>query len=66
MEAGLTVARMLRPILLNAGGSCGSAMVAAVKVAKRMSEGQRVVVMLPDSTRNYMTKFLSDDWMVSC
>jgi cystathionine beta-synthase len=30
-----------------------------------MKEGERMVVLLPDSVRNYMTKFLSDDWMVS-
>lgn len=28
-----------------------------------MKEGQRIVVVFPDSFRNYMTKFLSDDWM---
>merc|ERR1712228_888836 len=28
------------------------------------AEGKRVVVLLPDSIRNYMTKFLSDDWMI--
>lgn len=29
-------------------------MVAAVKVAKELKEGQRCVVILPDSIRNYM------------
>jgi len=28
-----------------------------------LGEGHRVVIILPDSIRNYMTKFLSDDWM---
>uniref|UniRef100_S4RMK0 CBS domain-containing protein n=1 Tax=Petromyzon marinus TaxID=7757 RepID=S4RMK0_PETMA len=46
-----------------AGGSSGSAMVAAVEAAKSLREGQRCVVLLPDSIRNYMTKFLSDHWM---
>ena len=27
------------------------------------AKGKRVVILLPDSIRNYMTKFLSDDWM---
>ena len=27
-------------------------------------KGKRVVILLPDSIRNYMTKFLSDDWMI--
>ena len=39
-------------------------MSAAVKAAKSLGAGKRCVVILPDSTRNYMTKFLSDDWMI--
>lgn len=38
-------------------------MWAAVEAAKELKEGQRCVVILPDSVRNYMTKFLSDEWM---
>uniref|UniRef100_W5LZ39 Cystathionine beta-synthase n=1 Tax=Lepisosteus oculatus TaxID=7918 RepID=W5LZ39_LEPOC len=45
------------------GGSSGSAMAAAMKAAKELEEGQRCVVILPDSIRNYMSKFLSDKWM---
>uniref|UniRef100_A0A671ND33 Cystathionine beta-synthase n=1 Tax=Sinocyclocheilus anshuiensis TaxID=1608454 RepID=A0A671ND33_9TELE len=45
------------------GGSSGTAMAAAVHVAKELKEGQRCVVILPDSIRNYMSKFLSDKWM---
>ena len=32
--------------------------------ARDLPEGARVVVILPDSVRNYMTKYLSDDWMI--
>ncbi|KAM4887484.1 cystathionine beta-synthase isoform 2-T2 [Thomomys bottae] len=46
------------------GGSSGSAMAAAVKAARELREGQRCVVILPDSVRNYMSKFLSDRWML--
>ncbi|PRD31464.1 UNVERIFIED_CONTAM: Cystathionine beta-synthase [Trichonephila clavipes] len=45
------------------GGSSGSALNAALKVAKNLKEGQRCVVILPDGVRNYMTKFLMDSWM---
>lgn len=45
------------------GGSSGSAMVAALKVAKTLDASKRVVVILPDNVRNYLTKFLSDKWM---
>ncbi|CAG2171916.1 unnamed protein product [Oppiella nova] len=46
------------------GGSSGSAVVAAMKAAKELREDQRCVVILPDGVRNYMTKFLDDNWMV--
>lgn len=48
----------------NVGGSCGAAMSAAVKAAQELKEGQRCVVLLPDGLRNYMSKFLSDQWMM--
>ena len=35
-----------------------------VKAAKKLKAGQRCVVILADSVRNYMTKFLNDDWMI--
>lgn len=36
------------------GGSSGSAMSVAMRAAKDLKEGQRCVVILPDSVRNYM------------
>lgn len=35
----------------------------AVKAAASLKEGQRCVVLLPDNIRNYITKFVSDQWM---
>lgn len=46
------------------GGSCGAAMSVAVKAAQELKAGQRCVVLLPDGLRNYMSKFLSDQWMM--
>uniref|UniRef100_A0A452VP07 Cystathionine beta-synthase n=1 Tax=Ursus maritimus TaxID=29073 RepID=A0A452VP07_URSMA len=46
------------------GGSAGSAVSVAVKADQELQEGQRCVVILPDSVRNYMSKFLSDKWML--
>jgi len=63
-ESFLMSRRMIREEGLLCGGSCGSAMVAAVKAAKKLGKGQRCVVLLADSTRNYMTKFLEDSWMI--
>ncbi|XP_052403045.1 cystathionine beta-synthase a [Carassius gibelio] len=63
-EESFAIARMLiRDEGLLCGGSSGTAMAAAVKFAKELKEGQRCVVILPDSIRNYMSKFLSDKWM---
>ncbi|KAJ8351508.1 hypothetical protein SKAU_G00229840 [Synaphobranchus kaupii] len=63
-EDSFAMSRMLiRDEGLLCGGSSGTAMSAAVKVAKELKEGQRCVVILPDSIRNYMSKFLSDKWM---
>jgi cystathionine beta-synthase len=48
------------------GGSSGSAVIGAIEAAKKhgiINKGQRIVVLLPDGVRNYMTKFLSDVWM---
>ena len=38
-------------------------MWAALQAAKDLKEGQNCVIVLADSVRNYMTKYLSDDWM---
>ncbi len=56
--------RLLREEGLLCGGSSGSALVGAIKIAHNLPEDKRVVVLLPDSIRNYMTKHLSDDWML--
>ena len=45
------------------GGSSGAAMSVAVEAAKGLKKGQKCVVILPDSVRNYMTKFLNDQWL---
>jgi len=55
--------RLIREEGILCGGSSGSAMWAAIQVAKSLKKGQRVVVLFADSVRNYMTKFLNDDWM---
>lgn len=46
-----------------AGGSSGAALAATLKAAKDLPAGKKVVVILPDGIRNYMTKFVTDNWM---
>jgi len=57
--------RLIKEEGLLCGGSCGSAMVAALKSATKLSLNQKCLVILPDGIRNYMTKFPNDDWMRS-
>ncbi|XP_066591815.1 cystathionine beta-synthase isoform X2 [Prorops nasuta] len=60
----LNAARMLiNQEGLLCGGSSGAALSVAVKLAKDLPADKRVVVLLPDGLRNYMTKFVSDTWM---
>ena len=62
-EAFSTARSLISKEGLLIGGSCGSAMFAALKAAKSLKKGQNCLVILPDSIRNYMRKFLSDEWM---
>src|SRR5688572_11282172 len=55
--------QLIRQEGLLCGGSSGAAVWAALQVAKDMKPGQRVVVILSDSIRNYLSKFVSDSWM---
>ncbi|KAJ2803354.1 cystathionine beta-synthase [Coemansia helicoidea] len=55
--------RLIRLEGLLCGGSSGGAVWAAVQAARELGPGKRVVTLLPDSVRNYMSRFLNDDWM---
>lgn len=45
-----------------AGGSSGMALHGALQVAKKLKSGC-VVVIFPDSGRNYLSKFYNNEWM---
>src|ERR1700743_3557150 len=47
------------------GGSCGMAVVAALKVAEEAGPDSLVVVLLPDGGRGYLSKIFNDAWMSS-
>lgn len=59
----LMARRLVKEEGLLTGGSSGGAVWAALQAATRLQKGQRCVVILPDSIRNYLTKFVDDDWM---
>ena len=45
------------------GGSSGGAVWAAVQAASHLKKGDKCLVILPDSIRNYLSKFVDDEWM---
>jgi cystathionine beta-synthase len=55
--------RLAREEGLLVGGSCGMAVVAALRVAARGDADDVIVVLLPDSGRGYLSKIFNDDWM---
>lgn len=54
---------LMRDEGLLVGGSSGAAMWGALQAAKTLSKGQKCLVILPDSIRNYMSKFANNEWM---
>jgi cystathionine beta-synthase len=60
--------RLTREEGILAGGSCGTALVAAREVVRELTETDGgheaiVVVLLPDGGRNYLSKVYNDEWM---
>lgn len=55
--------RLIRREGLLVGGSSGSAVWASIEIGRKYGPDKRIVTLLPDSVRNYMTKFLDDQWM---
>ncbi len=62
-DSFLMARRVIREEGMLVGGSSGSAVWAALQAAKELKAGQKCVVVLPDSIRNYLTKFPDDAWM---
>ncbi|HUS17982.1 MAG TPA: cystathionine beta-synthase [Chloroflexia bacterium] len=59
----LTARRVTREEGILIGGSGGTAMWAALQVAKDLDESKTIVVLLPDTGRGYLSKVFNDDWM---
>ncbi|BCA97122.1 cystathionine beta-lyase [Legionella antarctica] len=58
-----TARQLIRDEGLLVGGSCGAAMWGALQAAKSLGKGKKCLVILPDSIRNYLSKFANDEWM---
>ena len=55
--------RLIKEEGLLVGGSSGGAVWAALQCAQQLDSGQKCLVLLPDSIRNYLSKFVNDEWM---
>jgi cystathionine beta-synthase len=63
-ESFLMTRRLMAEEGLFVGGSCGLAVVAAVRAARGLPKDAVVVVLLPDTGRNYVSKVFDDDWVL--
>jgi cystathionine beta-synthase len=62
-DSFLMTRRLAAEEALLVGGSCGMAVVAALRVAEHAAPDDIIVVLLPDGGRGYLSKVFSDDWM---
>ena len=62
-ESFLMARRLINEEGLLVGGSSGAVVWGALRAAKNLKKGQKCIAILPDNIRNYLSKFVSDDWM---
>jgi cystathionine beta-synthase len=63
-ESFLWARRLAREEGILAGGSAGTTVYAAHQLAQRLGPGKRVLMMIPDSGRSYLSKIYDDNWML--
>jgi len=63
-DSFLTARRLAREEGILAGGSAGTTIWAALQVAERLGPGAQILTMIPDTGRNYLSKFFDDNWML--
>jgi cystathionine beta-synthase len=59
----LVARRITREEGILVGGSSGTALHAAIEVARDLDEAKTIVVIFPDTGRNYLSKLYSETWM---
>ena len=62
-ESFLMTRELLTKEGIYAGGSCGSAVVGAIRYAESLDNPERILVILPDSGNRYASKIYNDNWM---
>lgn len=55
--------RLVREEGILVGGSSGTAVAAALEVAKRLKKEDLIVVLLPDTGRSYLSTVFNDEWI---
>src|SRR3989440_8307570 len=63
-DSFLTARRLAREEGILAGGSGGTSVWAMLEIAQRFGPEARILTMVPDSGRNYLSKFYDDNWML--
>src|SRR5919202_5538351 len=63
-DSFVTARRMAREEGLLIGGSGGTAVHAALQVARQLGVGKTVATLVPDSGRAYLSKFYDDNYMI--
>ncbi len=64
-ESFLMTRQLMREEGLFVGGSCGMAVVVAIRAARGLREDAVMVVLLPDTGRNYVSKVFDDEWVLA-
>jgi cystathionine beta-synthase len=62
-NAYLTARALARKEAMLVGSSSGSAAYATIKLAEKLTINDVIVVLLPDTGRNYLSKLFDDEWM---
>ena len=62
-DSFLTARRLTREEGILVGGSSGTAMFAALEIAKELDASALIVVLFADSGRSYLSKIFNDEWM---
>src|ERR671910_991889 len=63
-DSFLTARAITRQEGILVGGSSGTAVFAALAIARELADDAFIVVIFPDTGRNYLSKLYSDSWML--